>query len=65
VDRILSDKVEISGPTFKPRTVQRSDFEYVEGTWQDFLGGLLRRDELNLSQNTTYILTLLDWVDSN
>lgn len=65
VDHITSDAIEISGESFKPRRIQRSDFDYVASMWNAYKTGQLRRGQLNRSQNTTYILTLLHWLDSN
>ena len=64
VEEIRPNQVSISGKTLKPRVISRSDFEYVEGLWPDYRDRKLRRDQLNRSQNTTYILTLLNWIDS-
>jgi hypothetical protein len=65
VDDISTSAVEVNGPTFKRRRISSSDFEYIAERWEPYLKGQLRRDELNRSQNTTYILTILHWLDSN
>jgi len=66
IDEISNAAIEVSGKTFKsPRRISRSDFEYVADKWGPYLNGQLRRDELNRSQNTTYILTILHWLDPN
>jgi hypothetical protein len=66
IDEISTAAIEVSGKTFKsPRRISRSDFEYIASKWNSYLDGQLRRDELNRSQNTTYILTILHWLDSN
>jgi hypothetical protein len=66
LDGVSADAIEISGRTIKgARKISRSDFEFVADRWDAYLDRQLRRYELNRSQNTTYILTILHWLDSN
>lgn len=46
-----------------PRTVGRGDFKKVYAAWDDYTAGERSRAELtNLSQNTTYVLSILHLV---
>jgi hypothetical protein len=45
--------------------VTRSDFENLFAVWPEYLSGKKSREELrDLSQNSTYIITLLNWAES-
>jgi hypothetical protein len=66
LDGVSADSIEISGQTIKgPRKISRPDFDFVADRCGAYLNGQLRRDELSRSQNTTHILTILHWLDSN
>jgi hypothetical protein len=41
------------------RHVTKGDFAYIFNLWPSYKAGTLRRDQLNRSQNTTYILSIL------
>jgi hypothetical protein len=44
------------------RRISKGDFEKVLDHWADYKAGRVTRAELtNISQNTTYIMSLLHW----
>jgi hypothetical protein len=48
-----------------PRHIGRGDFERIHSVWDAYRAGRYPRGEmLSLSQNTTYILSLLYWRES-
>jgi hypothetical protein len=51
-----------SDRTSFPRRIAMSDFANVHARWADYCAGRLPRHELrDLSQNTTYIIGILRW----
>jgi hypothetical protein len=47
------------------RSVPRKDFEVIFRLWRDYKKGKVQRQELReLSQNTTYVLGIFHWIES-
>ncbi len=48
-----------------PRRISRGDIAKVIGVRDDYIAGRLQRSEMShISQNTTYILDLLHWLET-
>jgi hypothetical protein len=53
------------GEMVEPRRVSKGEFEKLYAVWHQYLAGNLPRSRmLSLSQNTTYILSILHLIDS-
>jgi hypothetical protein len=53
------------GKMVEPRRISRGEFEKLFALWDQYLAGNLPRSKmLPLSQNTTYILSILHLIDS-
>ncbi len=68
IESLSSSRIEVSsaGMNDPPRPITRGDFEKVLAVWPDYKAGTLSRSRLILeSQNSTYIVSLLHWLESN
>lgn len=67
VEALSSGRIEVSSKGMKapPRAISRGDFEKVAGLWSAYKAGTLTRSGLiHESQNTTYIIGLLHWLET-
>jgi hypothetical protein len=52
------------GRTVRPRDIKRTDFQKVYGLWDRYKEGLTSRDEIQqISKNSTYIFSILRWLE--
>jgi len=61
------DVIEVTGGrTVKPRDVTRPDFKKVYEVWDRYKQGLTSREEIQqISRNTTYIFSILRWLETS
>jgi hypothetical protein len=57
--------LNVSSPTLSnTRTIRRAEFVKVAAKWEAYCAGEIPRTDLrDLSQNTTYILSILKWLE--
>ena len=67
VDGVSQNRIEISSKSISGRRrISRADFEAVAKEWPTYLAGNVTRHDLrDSSQNTTYVISLLHWLDAN
>jgi hypothetical protein len=65
IERFNYDEVVVTGENTKEaRSVSRNDFKKVFEIWDRYKQGLVPRSEIGkISRNTTYILTILHWLE--
>lgn len=52
------------GRTVRPRDVKRADFQKVFELWDRYKQGLTSRDDIQqISRNSTYIFSILRWLE--
>lgn len=66
VEEVLTGRLEISSKQIRGRRrIRRADFEAVAAEWPAYVAGrTLRRHLRDSSRNSTYIISLLHWLDS-
>jgi hypothetical protein len=65
IERLNYDEVVVTGDrTTRPRSVARADFQKVFEFWDRYKQGLSSRDDIqNVSRNSTYIISILHWLE--
>jgi hypothetical protein len=65
IERVYYDSITVSGErTTERRDVLRTDFKKVFEFWDRYKQGLLPRDDIQkISRNSTYIFSLLHWLE--
>ena len=63
VDNVNGDGIIVSGANIeKARMITREDFKKIYEVWDDYKNSKIPRSKLTpISQNTTYILSILRW----
>jgi hypothetical protein len=68
IEALSADRIEVNSDGIKnpPRPISRADFERIAALWPEYKAGTLPRSRLiQESQNTTYIVTMLHWLETN
>jgi hypothetical protein len=63
---VYPDRIEVTSAGIQgaPRKIARSEFERVARLWPKYRqGGVQRQSLRDTSKNSTYIITLLHWLD--
>jgi len=63
--RVNYDEVAVSGAGIRgTRSVSRTEFEKLYPLWERYKGGHVSRAQIgDVSQNTTYVFSLLHWFE--
>jgi len=61
------DHLTVTGPEITGmRRISKTDFARIFWVWDDYIKGTMGRQELTkLSQNTTYVISILHWEKEN
>jgi len=62
--KVDSEGVIVAPQDGDPRRVPKRDFERVFEVWPDYKAKKVQRHELGFTQHSTYIITLLHWVET-
>jgi hypothetical protein len=67
IERVYYDSITVSGDrTTKHRAVPGTDFKKVFEFWDRYKQGLIPRDDIQeISRNSTYIFSLLHWLEQS
>jgi hypothetical protein len=65
IDSVANSSVTVFGGNMShPRAIPKSDFQKVHAIWADYCAGNYPRSKMtDLSQNTTYILSILHHIE--
>jgi hypothetical protein len=67
IERVDQEAITVSGEeTATPRCIRKAEFARIFEHWEGYKNGTVSRSDLvDLSFNTTYILSILQWRESD